>query len=356
MCGNVFNFDRRRFWLCFALATCCLLGRVCVGAELPDSSCDLWVVSTRQASSCQPSLRETGHLAYWNLRENCRWHKTSREEFFRGANGDDSQAPLPLCVYVHENRVTAGEAFSRAILVQRKLQAAAPQGSRFRLVVISWPSDRIGVRPRPDVQIKARRSEVHGYYLAWLLDQLDPRTQISLFGHSFGPRVIASALHLLGGGSLDGFRLTGRVHPQRLPMQAVFLAAAFDTDALLPGHQFGQALAQLDHLLISQNPCDPVLHWYPHMYGRRGPQSLGYVGLTASRLRPADQPKVRQINVARFVGKSHHWQDYECSSAMLSRIMPYLLPNEKQGKGQDSLISTPGPRPADSLAITSPTR
>jgi hypothetical protein len=109
-------------------------------------------------------------------------------------------------------------------------------------------------------------------------------------------------------------------------MRVVLLASAFDAAGLLPGYSFGQALTQVDQLLVVFNQCDPVLRWYPRMYGRGGPQALGFVGLPVSRLRPADQPKVQEINVSRIVGESHSWRDYEGSAPMMSRIAPYLLP------------------------------
>lgn len=272
-----------------------------------------------------PSDREAGRIQCWAYRDIAGWQQSSTRDFLDVVSDDVSGDPVPLCIYVHENRVTAEEAFSRGCTISRQLQRTATQlDGRFRLLVISWPSDRIGIRPRPDTQIKAQRSEMHGYYLAWLLDQLDPRVPVTLFGHSYGPRLITSALHLLGGGTIAGYQLPARIHPTRPGVRVALFASALDADWLSPHHHHGQALTQVEQMLVAYNPWDPVLHWYPHLHGRGGPPALGYVGLSTSSLGP-DCSKVQQINVSGSVGKTHDWQSYEGSTELMSRIGPYLI-------------------------------
>lgn len=322
--------SRRECWTTSVIvAICCLFTHSSLAQQVADTGDQIWLVSTRQASSADPSIRQTSRIRYWSYQGHVGWQPAGGDDFFQAMNSDGSATPLPVCIYVHENRMTASEAFSRALEVWSRMREASP-GSRFRLVVISWPSDRIGIRPRPDAQIKAWRSEMHAFYLAWLLDRIDPQVPISLFGHSYGPRLISAALHLLGGGTIEGRRPFPRVHLDRSPMQVVLLAAALNADSLLPGHCFGRALTQVERLMITINPCDPVLHWYPRMYGCRGPQALGYVGLPTSGLGTADRQKVQQINVGRIVGKSHSWRDYEGSAPMMSRIIPDLLPQSSR--------------------------
>ncbi|WP_040769963.1 hypothetical protein [Novipirellula maiorica] len=285
----------------------------------------LWLVSTRAASSCAPSLNQTNQIKFWSSDPSVPWQQANLGNFLNCVNGDVAADPVPLCIYVHENRVSAQEAWGRAKSIYCQLQRAAPSpNDRFRLVMISWPSDRIGIRPRPDAQIKAQRSEMHGYYLAWLLEQIDPRVPISLFGTSYGPRMITAALHFRAGGTISGRQLATTNASLRPPVRVALFASALDCDWLLPNHHHGRALTQVERMLIMYNPSDSVLHWYPRLNGRGGPAALGSVGLSPSRL-GVDGYKVQQLNVSRSVGKTHSWQAYEGNPAIMSRVAPYLL-------------------------------
>ncbi|WP_345318828.1 hypothetical protein [Novipirellula rosea] len=313
---------RSRFW--FALIATFVIGLPCqnnVSRGDDSLSNRIWLVSTRGASSCSPSLNQTTRIKFWSSDTGVPWQQTNVDHFFDCVNGD----PVPLCIYVHENRVSAEEAWGRAKTIFCQLQQASqPQNDRFRLVVVSWPSDRIGVRPRPDAQIKAQRSEMHGYYLAWLLDQIDPSVPVSLFGTSYGPRMITAALHLRAGGTIAGHQLASTSYSARSAVRVALFASALDCDWLLPNHHHGRAMTQVERMLIAYNPSDSVLHWYPRLNGRGGPAALGYVGVSPSRL-GVDGYKVQLMNVSRSVGKTHSWQAYEGNPAMMSRVAPYLL-------------------------------
>ncbi|TWU23397.1 hypothetical protein Pla52o_29330 [Novipirellula galeiformis] len=285
----------------------------------------IWVVSTRDASSCAPSVSQASRIKFWSCHQRSRWQPSTANHFFDCVNGDLAADPMPLCIYVHENRVSAEEAWGRARSIYCQLQQASQStNDRFRLVVISWPSDRIGVRPRPDAQIKAQRSEMHGYYLAWLLDQIDARVPVRMFGHSYGPRMITSALHLWGGGTIAGYRLPLSPSSVRPSVRVALLASALDANWLLPHQHHGRALTQVEHMMIAYNPRDSVLHWYPRLYGRGGPPALGYVGMSTSSL-GADGYKVQQINFSGNVGKTHSWDAYAGNPAVMSQLASYLL-------------------------------
>ena len=74
-------------------------------------------------------------------------------------------------------------------------------GRPFRLIIWSWPADRVVRRIRPDVQIKVCRSDVEAYYLARVLPNLPKGTPLSLVGYSLGCRTASGALQLLAGGA-----------------------------------------------------------------------------------------------------------------------------------------------------------
>jgi len=288
----------------------------------PGTRHQLWLVSTRSASSCNPDVQQASRLKYWRCDSDRKWRLSNLSELL----GTDDPETTTL-VYIHENRVSRTEAFYRAWAVFVRLSCVAPADRRFRLVAISWPADRIGRRQRPDVRIKAQRSETHGFYLAWLLDQIRPDVRIGLFGYSYGPRMITTALHYLGGGVVYGRRLHERVHPERKPVRVVLMAAALDAHWLYPGQHHGQALSQVEHMLIIVNPCDPALRWYPRLYRLLGggPQALGYVGVPCDRCLHPHVDKVVGWNVSGRVGSTHSWTAYEGSSSMMAQIAPHLF-------------------------------
>lgn len=290
--------------------------------EPPGTKHQLWLVSTRYACSCDPTVQQASRLKYWQCDSDRKWQRSNLSELL-----DTDDPRTTTLIHVHENRVSRRSSFYRAWSVFVKLSRVAPSDQRFRLIAISWPSDRIGRRQRADVQIKAQRSEAHGFYLAWLMDQIDPDVQIGLFGYSFGPRMITTALHHLGGGAICGRRLDERVHPERKPVRVVLMAGALDAHWLYPGQHHGQALTQVEHMLNVVNPCDPALRWYPRMDRLlcRGPHALGYVGVPcAARLDP-HAGKVAEWNVSGRVGRVHSWTTYEGSSSMMAQIAPHLF-------------------------------
>jgi hypothetical protein len=315
----------------FALALVLVLGSLaCADAYSaqrstiapPGTKHQLWLVSTRCASSSNPSVQQASRLKYWRCDSDRQWRLSNLSELL----GTDDPETTTL-VYVHENRVSRRESFYRAWTVFVRLSRVAPADKRFRLIVISWPSDRIGRRQRPDVQIKAQRSEAHGFYLAWLLDQIHPDVRIGVFGYSFGPRVITTALHHLGGGAIYGRRLDERVHAVRKPIRVVLMAAALDAHWLYPGQHHGRALTQVEHMLIITNPRDSVLRFYPHLYRLLcgGPPALGTAGVRRDERLHPHQDKVVEWNVAGQVGGTHSWKVYGGSSSMMAQIAPHLF-------------------------------
>ncbi len=292
-----------------------------VTLDAPGTEHQMWLVSTRCASSC-PRLDQTSRLQYWRCDPDDKWRISSIGEVL--ASDDPETTTL---IYVHENRVSEKELFRRVPIVFQQLSKVAPAGKRFRLIAVSWPSDRIGRRQRPDVQIKAQRSEAHGFYLAWLLNQIHPDVPVTLFGDSFGPRMIAASLHCLAGGSIQGQCLTQRTHPRRRAVRAVLMSAALDAHWLSPGQRYGLALTQVEHLLVTVNPADQALQWYPRMNHllHKGANALGFVGVPCDCSLSHQVGKIVQWNVSGIVGSTHSWQVYEGSPLIMRQIAPHMF-------------------------------
>jgi hypothetical protein len=131
-------------------------------------------------------------------------------------------------------------------------------------------------------------------------------------------------MEMLAGGTAAGRVVTQDASRQRGPIRAVLIAAAVDNGCLLPGHRNGQALGQLEGVLITCNRSDPALKWYPQLYGRGGPEALGYTGPACPAWLGDQREKVEMLNLACSVC-SHGWTDYLCSSALRSRLASYTF-------------------------------
>jgi hypothetical protein len=123
---------------------------------------------------------------------------------------------------------------------------------------------------------------------------------------------------LAGGGELAG-RVLEPLPATSGAFRVALLAAAVDNDWLLPGRRHGQALSQVEQLLLLNNGCDRVLkryHWLEH----DGDQALGFTGMAGVRLLGDDVSKVRQLNVCSIVGKQHDWTNYFDAPSVAARI------------------------------------
>jgi hypothetical protein len=175
--------------------------------------------------------------------------------------------------------------------------------------------------PKRDARLKAERSEVEGYYLGWLIDQLDAQESVGLVGYSFGARVVTGALHLLGGGTVAGQQLQPRLNSARPPLRSALMAAAVDCHWLWPDQRHGAALSQLELLLLVNNSCDRVLRRFPKIAcDRHGAEALGLVGLATGKLAVEDQEKVEQIDACCYLGPRHDFDRYVASGAIMDAV------------------------------------
>ena len=158
-----------------------------------------------------------------------------------------------------------------------------------------------------DARIKAARTRPAGCQLAWVLDQIPGDVPVGLIGYSFGARVITGALHLLGGGHLNGMSLTERANPDRQPVRLVMIAAATHAHWLGQGQYHGQALSQVDQALSINNSSDTIMRWYHLASPNSRPQAMGLCGPTCLG---SERHKVRVRNVARHVGSEHDIHRY----------------------------------------------
>lgn len=279
---------------------------VALWAAAGSAADELWLVSTRRAGT-GAALDEAADV--WRLGDDCQWQTQTL-----GALVERGDA-VPTTYFIHGNETDDDRAVEMGYQVYGLLQCHA--GARaFRLVIWSWPSERVCRRRRADLQLKACRSNAEAYYLGQCLDRARPETPTCLVGYSYGARVIAGALDLLGGGRFAGYAIGPRDGAARRPVRAVLVAGAADHDWLAPCGETGRALGLVEQMTITRNPCDPVLKWYRLLWGRGGPPAIGYFGPCAV----SEPDKVQLLDVAGSVGRAHGWEDYFSASAVRGEI------------------------------------
>ncbi len=217
---------------------------------------------------------------------------------------------VPVCIVVHGDFMDAPSVYPESCATWKWIRSGCPDRP-LQMIYFSWPSDEsltalIGI----DIAILGSRASRNGFYLASLIQQLPPECPIALVGHSHGTRVIASALHLTGGGVVEGYRHLASGGSDRR-IRCVFAASAIDHDWLNPGQMYDRALCRTECLLNLRNCHDPALCLYP--LSRIGSsRALGKTGFTTKdRFRLQGwSGKVVDFDVSRDIGVRHMWPEY----------------------------------------------
>ncbi len=289
---------------------------------LPAALTQVWLIDTRSAPGCGDLEAGLSQVAYRRLDESCdcgRWRASDAAAF------QASAAPgVPTTVLIHGYGTDADWAVRHGNKLYGLMQQQAC-GRPFRLIVWSWPAERVGRRPRPNVQIKVCRSDVEAYYLARVLSSLPKGTPLSLVGFSLGCRTASAALQLLAAGPVAGRSLPREAlaawsNGGPRPIRVMMVAAAMDADWLEPCCPHGLAPLAVERVLITTNRRDEVMKLYSHLYGPHGPQALGHFG-------PAGTAggKAEVVNVGCEVGRKHNYDHYLECSAVYRRLAWYTF-------------------------------
>jgi hypothetical protein len=315
---------------CRAIGTLAMFLLSAMPLAAAESCGQVWLVNTRSAPLCGELEAGRSAIDYQQLGADCQWSPADAHRFQQGAD-----ATTPTVVFIHGNSTKADRAIEYGWRLYRRLLSLA--GCRpFRLVIWSWPSERVPGGVRENVQIKAEYTDAQGYYLARELQGMRPDAAVSLIGYSYGARAATDALELLAGGSIAGRRLPPEIVAQRMksgqrPYRLVLVAAAADADWLLPGHRNGLALSLTDGMLVTENAGDRVLRLYPRIYERCGPQAMGHDGPLCSPQPSAECDKICAIDVACSVGKRHDWHRYERAPELVERLPRYTFLDSPSG-------------------------
>ena len=145
---------------------------------------------------------------------------------------------------------------------------------------------------------------------------------IGLVGYSYGARVITGALHILGGGQLGNLGLDPHTLSERRPVQLVLIAAAMHAHWLAPDQFHGNAMSQVDRLLLINNKRDLVMRWY-HMSTKHGkPQALGLRGPTC--IGP-ERARICIRDVSSNIGPRHELCRYLTTPGISRQLWQYTV-------------------------------
>lgn len=231
---------------------------------------------------------------------------------------------IPICVVVHGSFVDWESLCNESRWAWQWLRQGCPDRP-LQVIFFTWPSYRpYTPLVQIDIGVLGRRAARNGFYLTDLMLNLPPESPVCLLGHSHGTRVIASSLHLMGGGSVENLRHgAGQQHGRRI--RAVFAASAIDHDWLNPDERYGCALRSAECVLNLQNSLDPCLAIYP-LRRPLSSRALGHSGFTRkdySKLQGWSW-KVKNLDVSGVIGVGHLWPNYFCKPPISRSISGYV--------------------------------
>ena len=280
---------------------------------------EIWVVSTR-CLGCPAGGDVTPAWTIWKYDPLApRWIDAAADELLNKRDGKVT------AVFIHGNWVDSSQALSEGLDVYFQLAGRWDEERPVRMVIWSWPSAKTR-GPLRDVRRKASRSDVESVYLAQFLSRLDPQAEVGLLGFSFGARIAAGAMHLLGGGELLGLTIPPADRPK---LRVALWAAAEHDDWLVPGAYHGAALDLPAQWLITRNCCDPVLAHYDLLEKCGNPTAMGYSGVAGRNLLTAEQnARIEELDVTDVVGGVHAMYPYLYAPSITERTREYVLWHE----------------------------
>ena len=277
------------------------------------SPVNFWIISSR---SCPlgPKVREGAGFDYLRY-----------DQEGTPAWGDETEfhASLlpgaPVCVAVHGSFVDWNKLATDGFQTAKWLRGAAP-GRPLNVVLFSWKSTGpftvsslpmiFSTLPQVDAELLGRRSAFIGLYLGRLIADLPVGHPVTLFGHSHGCRTVSSALHVLGGGQVQGYVLADRPKHKRR-MRAIFAAAALDHHWLNPDQRYGRAIDMAEMVVNLRNHRDTVLKIYPlrHPLSNRALANVGFTRADRMVMGRRSE-RVIEFDVSGVVGSNHGWPFY----------------------------------------------
>ena len=288
----------------------------------PDRMGQVWIVQTRD---CPQVLGSDP------------WPKLKVKRF--DAEGELVERPVaellaevagrPILVQVQGSLTTPDAAIGGLLWTHTWLKHHRSLAPETVVIAFDWPSQRVYGEDIRDINEKGRRAFVAAYHLAVFLSAFPAGSRICLIGQSYGGRVVPSALHVLGGGTLHGRKHepTARLATTRpdLRVRAVVIGAASDHNWLDPGQRLDRALVGCEAFLNLYNRKDEALLLYPSLVRSGHRRALGRVGLSNAdfaKLGPL-AARYEEHDVHDVLGPEHTLLDAVANPTIARRIAPY---------------------------------
>lgn len=280
---------------------------------------DYWVVSTRTCIQHRRDGCPTCQFQYARRTPDQRLNAGTETDFrswFRPG--------VPVCIVVHGSFVSPAGTLTDSHQTYKWLKRAAPHRP-LQVVFFTWPSNKLTtvVVPQVDIAVLGKRSAFNGLHLTRMVTQIPKACPISFVGHSHGSRTVLAALHVLGGGNLQGYVLTKDVATGRR-IRAIVAAAAVDRNWITPGGRYGRALCMTECLVNLRSRLDAPLLLYPLRAPFADlPLSQGLSRFNVARM-GGSANKVTEFDVTHLVGVMHMWPNYYRRSEIAAVLMPYI--------------------------------
>ncbi len=280
---------------------------------------DYWVVSSRR--TVQHRLHR-GQIELDYFAASAEGQLTPADAFTLNA----SLIPgIPVCIFVHGSFTEWQSTTAENVATNQWIRGCVPN-QPLQIIFYSWPSDGpylFGGPSLMDVGIRGVQAEFNGLHLGHLLSVIPEECPVCLVGHSHGARAVASTMHLLGGGAIQGYALQG-VPPHRY--RVVFAAAAMDHHWLNPTQPYGRALCGAEAVLNLRNRADLPLRFYC-LHRPFSADALGRTGFTYwDRYQTGVLgAKVSDADVTNLVGQGHVWPFYMRRPEIAAIMAPYVF-------------------------------
>jgi len=279
----------------------------------------LWKINTRHLSAYQPQVEELGQWTYSRFQDG-QWTLSDAEDFDQGNE-------VPTCLIVHGSPASDEYVVGLTVDVFNHISEFLGPDKPIRIIVWSWPSDKMQASLIKDFRDQTIRSERQGFFLAHFLTDLRQSCPVMLVGYSMGSRTAVTGLHLIGGGQLPEIPKFEADHDGGKPIIGVLVAAAIDTNWLEVGQRYDKAVEQTSHFVVTVNNQDPILKRYPRLYGgKRSPQrAIGFLGIASQEKLASLKDRFTQIDITRIAGKSHDIRRITGSRVLLEEISQHTF-------------------------------
>ena len=284
-----------------------VLPKTQAAAAVPGKDQDIWRVDLHAVARLSASEQHFPKLAYYRWEQN-RWKASDAETFFA-----TQQPEIPLIVFVPGYTSTTPQTTRVGLGVVRNFDPNKP----CRVVLWDWYADRGTDKIRRDLRSKLPVVGNTSGYLALLLQKLAPQSKVCLFGFSFGSRIVCHAAETL--------RESDQC-PEGLRLHLVLSGAATDQNWFAKGQRHSRVPEIAEKILVTYNPDDWALRFYPWMYDfRNKTPALGFTGLPMQNIAPEFRDRFENVNVHRYIGVEHQTLFHVQTPVFRSRINTYFF-------------------------------